>query len=366
VTLVPQTLPDYVVRSGEQVYQQPFTASQVTLDGFAVEADRDRLDDLLQRQLVEPAAGHVDYRACHATVVVAMADIRHLASTDAPDAGRGWMTERELSVWCLVADVTAGDRLVWYLPFVFCDSGQTVVTGREIYGYPKQFAWFEDPMPLDLPPGSSTAVQAGTIDVFAPTAQVQRRPVARIARTSAALAAEPPVTSLLDEVEALFPKDLSVSSGIAYSATPAPNVTISNSPAAPGPGSGAPPPQPWQSRPVLHGFGGPGLLGGKPSLVGAMVEDPALVFLKQFRDARCPTKACYQAIVEAPLRVDPVGATYTAYGAGAFTLDLSSYASHPIRSALGLHPTDPIVPTRAFRATFGFQTLTGEEVWRRP
>jgi hypothetical protein len=36
----------------------------------------------------------------------------------------------------------------------------------------------------------------------------------------------------------------------------------------------------------------------------AMAMNPTLVFLKQFRDVECPTKACYQAIVEARTDVD--------------------------------------------------------------
>ena len=38
----------------------------------------------------------------------------------------------EVSVWCLVADVNAGGRLGWYLPYVFTDSPQTMATGREV------------------------------------------------------------------------------------------------------------------------------------------------------------------------------------------------------------------------------------------
>ena len=57
------------------------------------------------------------------------------------------MSELEVSVWCLAADATAGSRLVWYLPYVFVDSGQAVASGREVYGYPKQIGLFEDDYP---------------------------------------------------------------------------------------------------------------------------------------------------------------------------------------------------------------------------
>lgn len=363
MTLVPPTLPDYVFRSGEQVYQAPYTAAGVTLDGFVLEADPDSIDELLLHTLIEPSGGAVDYRCAHPFVVVAMADIATLRSSDQPDSLRGSMTERELSIWCLIADVKADDRLAWFLPYVFCDSGQTVVTGREVYGYPKQFAWFEDTMPIDLPAGAATSVWAGAIQTFAPTATVQPLEVGRIERTTAPLQPLATNASFVEEFDALFPGDLSVSVAVTTSPSPSANLAITKPGGTPPPSSGT---QPWSARRVIQGFGGPGLVAGKPSLVASMVEDPTMVFLKQFRDARCPTKACYQAIVEAPLKVDPLGGSYAAYDPAGFTVQLAGWDSHPIHQSLGLASSQPLAPERVFRAEFGFQTLLGEELWRRP
>ena len=53
------------------------------------------------------------------------------------------MKEVELGVWVPVSR-TLFDQLTpgFYLPFVFNDSPASVVTGREVYGYPKQLADF--------------------------------------------------------------------------------------------------------------------------------------------------------------------------------------------------------------------------------
>ena len=59
----------------------------------------------------------------------------------------------------------------------------------------------------------------------------------------------------------------------------------------------------WAGRRVLDTLLGRGRIEGADDLIAEMIESPTLVFLKQFRDASCPTKACYQAIVEAPLAV---------------------------------------------------------------
>ena len=95
-----------------------------------------------------------------------------------------------------------------------------------------------------------------------------------------------------------------------------------------------------------------------------MVLNPTLVFLKQFRDATCPTKACYQAVVEAPLAVEPVGARFRALDPGDFTITIEDWASHPLAYDFGIPAKTPLTPEYAFRAEFGFDIMLGEEVWR--
>ena len=80
----------------------------------------------------------------------------------------------------------------------------------------------------------------------------------------------------------------------------------------------------------------------RTSLGGGLLEFAArfindhipLVFLKQFRDAQNTRKACYQRLIEAPLKVE------TFFEGGIFlkpyTLNLASLASHPLAQNLGL------------------------------
>ncbi|MGH9223609.1 MAG: hypothetical protein ACRD2W_07430, partial [Acidimicrobiales bacterium] len=147
-----------------------------------MKADRSAIDALLMEALVEPSGGAVDYRCAHDHVMVTFATIERLASGDPTDSKRGYMSEREVAVWCLVADPAAGNRLAWYLPYVFTDSGQTVVTGREVYGYPKQIGIFEDDFLAKLETGGDTFVSALAIDPFHPDEPSVVRPMIAVTR----------------------------------------------------------------------------------------------------------------------------------------------------------------------------------------
>ena len=370
MTLVPHHLPDYVERGGRQVWRPPYTARGAEVFGFVVKADRTAIDGLLKDALVEPSRGAVDYRCAHDHIMVTFAQIDRLASADPPDSGRGYMPEREVSVWCLAADVATTGRLVWYLPYVFTDSGQTVATGREVYGYPKQIGWFADDYPNKLLTGGESTVFGMGIDPFNPGQAARWLPmITAMRKTLTVGTSQQPVIAtsdsddftVLDEFITGFPGDVEVDTalpsgpGTEHSAA----ITPLGAPPPPGP----PPSLPWVRR-VLSGLHGIGLAGSPMDMIIDMVKNPTLVFLKQFRDVECPTKACYQAVVEAPLGVRAMGAHYAALDPDHFELAIHDWASHPIATDLGV--VNPLKPQRAFRAQFNFDIMLGEEVWRAP
>lgn len=357
----PSTLPTYVERTGRQVWRPPYRADAAEVVGLVLPADQQRLDALLQRDLVQPSGGALDYRSVHANVIVTLASIGRMSSGELPDSLRGYLPEKELSIWCLVADKTAKERLCWYLPYVVTDSGQTVATGREVYGYPKQLGTFDQAFPGALLTGGDTAVSALTIDTFAPTSCATSRPLATITRKSGPGTA-PAKTSWADEVLSWFPGGFAIDVDLPFTKGGKVQATITTSGLKlPGP-SGLPP---WL-KPLLKSLQGEPLVGEPDELAAEMMKNPTLVFLKQFRDAACETKACYQAVVEAPIAVDPVGASFTPLDPALFTVALENWASHPIASDLGILPSTPITPTRAFHASFSFGIQTGYEVWKAP
>jgi Acetoacetate decarboxylase (ADC) len=369
VTLVPQELPDYVELGGRQVWRPPYTARRAEVFGFALKADRGALDALLDDAFFEPSGGAVDYRCAHDHIMVTFATIAELASGRPPDSDCGYMPEKEVSVWCLAADAAAGDRLVWYLPYVFTDTGQTVATGREVYGYPKQLGKFAGDYPGKLLRGGETTVEALAINPLRQDACAEWRPMISAACVAAPGAAEEldreaaDGVDMVEEFAQAFPGEPRTESLRAVGPAPSPAAIIA-------PADAPPPPRTVPSRPwvglLLDTFLGRGLTGDPAELIFRMIDDPSLFFLKQFRDVECPTKACYQAVVEAPLAVSPEGASYERLDPGRFTIRFEDWASHPIARDLGVEPRADLAPERAFRATLNFDIQLGYEVWRAP
>lgn len=364
--MIPHNLPDYVERGGRQVWRPPYSARRAQIFGFVLDAEGAAVDALLHRDLIEPAGGAVDYRCAQERVVVTFSAIERLASAEPPDSLRGHLPELEVAVWCLAGDAIEGGRLVWYLPYIFTDSGQTVATGREVYGYPKQIGFFAPGYPGALDAGGSTVVEALAIDPYDPSQSAIRRPMISVNRASGtqgagALSAG---ASAFADLTGLFAVGLSVNAETPYGPKPPPSavITTTTSPVPQPSGIGGP----WIVKRVLDTLQGRGLTDDPNELVLAMVANPTLVFLKQFRDVACPTKACYQAVVEAPLAVDPVGATYESLDPTMFTISVEDWDSHPIASDLGIAASQPIAPELAFRAELGFDVQLGDEVWRAP
>jgi hypothetical protein len=362
--LIPQELPEYVERGGRQVWRPPYTARGAEVFGFVLKARRPAIDDLLQRDFAEPSRGAVEYRCAHDHIMVTFVTIDRLASGEPPDSLRGYLPEKEVSVWCLAAEVGAASRLVWYLPYVFTDSGQTVATGREVYGYPKQIGFFADDFPNALATGGTTTVRAPAIDAFGPNVPAVVRPMIRAERLAPPGHPEEHVpigATRLEEFILAFGEDVEPTPGLASgpAAQPSAAITPANAPPPPGP-----PPSPAWARRVLNAVQGRLLTGNSIDLIIDMVMNPTLIFLKQFRDVSCPTKACYQAVVEAPLYVHPLGASYHALNPDLFEIFMAQWASHPIAADLGVEPGQALKPERVFRATLNFDIQLGQEVWR--
>lgn len=362
--MIPHNLPDYVERGGRQVWRPPYLAKQARIFGFVVPAGRAPIDALLHRDLVEPAGGAVDYRCAHESVLVSFAAIEELGSGDPTDSQRGYLPEFEVSIWCLVADAIDGGRLLWYLPYVFTDSGQTVATGREVYGYPKQIGYFPSSYPDALANGGPTVVEALAIDPFDPIQEAIRHPV-----ISATRAPGTQGQGMIGGGAAgfagltgLFSAGAGVSAKLPYGPVPGPSATITATTAPPPPPKPGPPP--WSVKRVLNVIQGRGLTGDPDELIMAMVANPTLVFLKQFRDVTCPTKACYQAVVEAPIA--PTAGSYESLDPKMFELRIEDWDSHPIATDLGIAAATAITPEHAFEAILDFEIQLGLEVWRAP
>ena len=130
----------YEIYGGNFILPHPYAVEKMSGYGVAVTGKMDKLQALVNRTL-NCNGNHPRYFVVAPTVLFTFMRMGCLRSTDAPGSNRGFFTERELNVTLLLAAVDmSGIRLVWYMPYLWLDSGAALIAGRDIYGFPKQLA----------------------------------------------------------------------------------------------------------------------------------------------------------------------------------------------------------------------------------
>lgn len=307
------TRPDYIARGGDLVMAAPLQLCGATMYSFLVGADLTALTRMIDQQLnaVTAASGTI-YRPLLPMAAIVCAGIDQAYSTTPPDSLKGWMGERDFGIWIPVIAGTMVDgswrpgRIAWYLPYVFVDNVAAMVTGREIFGFFKQTAALAMP-PTPSAPGMFS-IDALVIPTYAPSSQAETLRLVTLTSAGPSVAPDGGWPSHREAVDAIWDR-------------------------------------------IKQAFFDPahGLPITGWDLIKNLIEDIAtgdvpMVFLKQFRDAGDPTKACYQAVIEAPAHLDK-------FYAGWFThphdVVILPAASHPIVAECGL-------PGHAMRSELGF------------
>lgn len=311
----------YIDRKNEVVTPQPYVLADMTTVSFVVEGDLQAMQALVDRELNtprNPAPGDFLYRVLLPQALLVFARIGKVASANPPASNHGHGPEIDVAYWLLLGVMQGASlqRLVWYQPFVYVDNPWPLLGGREVYGFNKQLC--RPVMPAA--PGFNGDFSADTLvlDPFSPGTQQQWKRLITVTRAApaagAATAASRP--SAADFIRHLLRDHL------------APVV------------------------PTLHLV---------ESLLKQVLElENTSVFLKQFRDSADPAKACYQAIVEAPIRMTRI----SGFGvlSGEFQVTQANYDSQPIAQALGL--ASPQVAADAFWLGFDSVIETGTVVWQ--
>jgi hypothetical protein len=316
-----QSLPDYVIRGAEQVFPQPYAADRVSYYGFILPADVDAIQArVCDRFFNTPSGGAVNFRPVGGWALLTYDNLGRLASDHAEARNDGWFEEREAAIWVLVEEQTSG-RFYWTIPYIFVDIGYAIATGREIYGFPKAHGWIE------IPSATEYASFFGAETVVLPErshhTQGVRRPILS--------------TRLTD------PGD----SGIG--ATRSSVMDLARA-----------------AGDVLRNDSTIGIDGQTCQNIWSFLSDlfqrqAPMVFLKQFRSATQPEKACYQAIVATDIKL--TGFHGGRLMTGAYATTIPDYASHPIRHDLGFPEND--IPARlAFYVYFDLRVETGRILWQ--
>jgi hypothetical protein len=287
-----ETLPDYADNgAGFPVFRGPYLQKDARLAAFLFNADTEQLTTLCDRTLNISKSFPYKYVPITSNVMLVFADML-VSSQDERDSQVGLIPETEAGFWVLTVamqETQAGNiphHLAWFLPFLLVDEGNAIATGREVFGFNKLAAQFQKPAQMQRP--EYTADVLGFKQFGADTI-AQRE---RLLQLSASSAADLTRSGDLD----------SIKSGMAGELI----------------------------RNMRTNLG-----GGLVEFASRLINDHIpLVFLKQFRDAQHTSKACYQRLIEAPLKVQ------TFFDGGLFsepyTLSIASLASHPLAQSLGL------------------------------
>jgi uncharacterized protein with NAD-binding domain and iron-sulfur cluster len=319
-------LPPYVERCGLQDHLQPFLCANTRMYGFFVRGDASSL----QRNVVDPilkgpTRGAMDYRVLSDLVMVTFAYTAEGHSLRTPDRQMGWIPERSCTVWVLTAavrregGVDVAERVVFFAPYIVVDNPWSMASGREIYGFPKTIGAIL--MPVDSAAPDAFSASTIILPVFQYAQQGSDEIIIRVDRT-AAEPAPPAVWS---------------------SGTEAARAVLSQ----------------WSSGGRRLMVPGLGLAIDLFDLLRHEVVPT--VYLKQFRDAADGMRACYQAIVEAPMTMRKLhgGGPLS----GSYTLTACDFASHPIVHDLGL-PQKTVPAEFPFFVDFDFVAEAGTEVWK--
>ena len=176
------TLPAYVLRGGELVFQVPYAARNATQFIFLLRADATRLAATFARDFGTPSGGAVEVRPALGLVILAASRIPAIKSAAPPDSELGGgISELEVAFLTVGIDVRRR-RPVVCVPYLFVDSGMAVAVGRELFGLPKQHGF------ISIEGGEAPAhitVDALSIERFDPTVPFTPHRVIDIAPTGA-------------------------------------------------------------------------------------------------------------------------------------------------------------------------------------
>jgi hypothetical protein len=291
-----RTLPDYADKeAGFPVFRGPYLQKDAHCAAFLFNADMERLMTLCDKTLNVSRSFTYKYVPITSNVMLVFADML-VSSRDERDMQVGLIPETEVSFWVLTVAMqkTRGGylphHLAWFLPYLLVDESNAIATGREVFGFNKLAAQFQKPEQIKRP--EFTADVLG-FKQFGANFIAQRE---RLLELSASSPADPTRSSDLDSIKNGMAAEL--------------------------------------FKNMRTNLG-----GGLVEFAARFINDNIpLVFLKQFRDAQNTRKACYQRLIEAPLKVE------TFFEGGIFlkpyTLNIASLASHPLAQNLGLKGTE--------------------------
>ncbi|MCM2374091.1 NAD(P)-binding protein [Aporhodopirellula aestuarii] len=291
--------PNYVVRGGEIAFPGAYDFPNVTLSAFAMQSTWSALQKLCDQSLNGPTGSDGIYQPLLPGFIMMAADFP-VIRVNPGQANEFGSPEVDINLAFPVVKlkkrgpIQLVEQIAWFFPYVFVNNSWATVSGREAYGFPKQDARLTVPRTPSDP--AVYRVEARYVETFGPTAMTQQGVLLEMKRQGDQLFGSPSADlgNFAGAMQALLQPLLSATGEI-----------------------------------TLPGIG---------IIVQAleMLVDPTVpfIFLKQFAEVDSREKACFQSIVEAPLKIK----RFHSAGIlpGKYQLTACDYASHPIVSDLGM------------------------------
>jgi hypothetical protein len=246
----------------------------------------------------------------------------------------GYSSEGQVALWIFTAavkrlgSVMIAERPAVFVPYIFVHNAFSFACGREVEGYPKSWGWFPFPEEANHqtppPPLDNFTLDTWGLKEYTPSAKVERTRLLEITR-----------------------------------GTPAPGELRHT---------------PWNSlgevftdlKSLLFdsehdgGIVLPGLQMAENLFEDLIHHRLPEVFMKQYRDVRDATDACYQAIVEVPNVVKKISGMPLPDN---YNFNLEQVASHPIGQQLGIKNQESAL---SFWLKMDFVVEDGAVIWQAP
>jgi len=291
-------LPPYIEYGGRATAPAPFACQGGRLRGLLLRGDGARIAGLVHRMFNVPAGRGLEYRSLGSRVMLLVGDFARVTSLTPPYDRWGAVRETQASFFIpvlagrRVGGVFLAQRLLMAVPYILVDNPMSYLGGREIFGYAKVMGRFT---PEDAQ-GERVAIEAFGGN-FGLGEGADWRPFVELREGAERPRATrgPPESGPMGLLRHLVP-DL---------------------------------PDPLDAGELALAD----LRLGADLLADLVEGRVGQVFVKQLRDATDGTRACYQSVVEAPVRVQRL---LTLPAEADWTITIHHLDSHPIREELGV------------------------------
>jgi hypothetical protein len=174
----------YIRRGTIDTFPAPWKAENVEMSVMYLKANRTKLCELCDRTLNNPSNGHFKFQPTTDYVMLTFQSINQLWSMDKDYQSVGFIDELEASFWIFVKDENNPDgEEMMHIPYMFTDNPLAVLTGREVYGFPKEFAEIkigDSEMPYSVKALAATKTSVNSAADGVPSTRIEQREIIRV------------------------------------------------------------------------------------------------------------------------------------------------------------------------------------------